>query len=276
MNTDLPPLEGYYKTLRKKWAYMKMAGGRMSYHEAGKDVFDTVDVELGEFGIAENCIREMSGKEKYNVKLVIFWDKNNPEKKIDKFGVVSDDREKMFFVNGANRSVVDVSERISKKEAEEIERTGLDPISAPPGPYLLQPDHQGRLIWLTGPPGTGKSTSAQLLGRLHGFVYYEVDCFLQLRNPFIPLDVPNPTMMQDSQRVLEGEGRDERKAVCDRISGLWQKCVALQELRCEEWNEMERYHSLLCEDIRSQRRRIGGDWALAGCVPHRRMRDRVR
>ena len=47
---------------------------------------------------------------------------------------------------------------------------------------------------ISGPPGAGKSSTAQLLGRKEGWVYYEVDCFLKLRNLFIPLDVPNPSI----------------------------------------------------------------------------------
>ena len=35
----------------------------------------------------------------------------------------------------------------------------------------------GKIIWLSGAPGMGKSTTAQILGRLHGYVYYEADCF---------------------------------------------------------------------------------------------------
>ena len=39
----------------------------------------------------------------------------------------------------------------------------------------------GKLIWITGPPGTGKSTTAQCLARDHGYVYYEADCFASLK-----------------------------------------------------------------------------------------------
>ena len=42
----------------------------------------------------------------------------------------------------------------------------------------------------------GKSTSAQILGRDHGYVYYEADCFGGLKNPYVPLNVDNPTMAQ--------------------------------------------------------------------------------
>ena len=271
-----PPPDGFYRTRRKKWAYMKIADGKMSYHETGKEVFDGVEVKLGEFDTAEQSIKDLTGKEKYNLKLIIYYDKKHPDRKIDKFGVISDDRERLFFVNNANKAEVDVSERITEEEAAEIERSGLDPIAAPPGPYILQPSLPGRLIWLTGAAGAGKSTSAQLLARHHGFVYYEVDCFRQLRNPFIPLDVPNPTMVQDAQRVLGGEGAEERKEVSHAVSGLWEKCLQRQELTAREWEDMERFHGLLCQDVLAQRRRIGGDWALAGCVPHRRMRDVVR
>ena len=55
-----------------------------------------------------------------------------------------------------------------KAEADEIDVDPGDPIDAPPGPYQVQPEVQGQLLWLTGGPGTGKSTTAQLLGRLKG------------------------------------------------------------------------------------------------------------
>ena len=129
---------------------------------------------------------------------------------------------------------------------------------------------------ISGPPGAGKSSTAQLLARKEGWVYYEVDCFLQLRNPFIPLDVPNPSIQQDRQRPLAGEGRQERKALCDKTGGLWSKLINQGELSEEEWGHMKNYVEVLCEDINLQRRRIGGDWAIAGCFPVRRIRDVLR
>ena len=38
----------------------------------------------------------------------------------------------------------------------------------PPGPYKVEPGRQGRLVWITGAPGAGKSSTAQLLARRHG------------------------------------------------------------------------------------------------------------
>ena len=134
---------------------------------------------------------------------------------------------------------------------------------------------QGRLLWITGAPGAGKSTTAQLLGRHHDFVYYDTDCFVELRNPFIPREVPDPTMAQLRQRPLVGEGSEERREVCQKVGKAWRRLLKGEETKAD-WLVFEKYLELLCEDIRSQRERIGGDWAVAGCVTHRRMRDIVR
>ena len=62
----------------------------------------------------------------------------------------------------------------------------------------------GKVIWLCGAPGMGKSTSAQILGRDKGYVYYEADCFGLMKNPFIDLNVDNPSMAQMTQKKLKG------------------------------------------------------------------------
>ena len=114
-----------------------------------------------------------------------------------------------------------VSELIKITEEEKIAiDNDFDPIEAPPGPYKVQPDVPGiqenqrtfiftflipgKIIWLSGAPGMGKSTTAQLLARKNGFVYYEADCFMALKNPYIALDVDNPSLASQSQKPLKG------------------------------------------------------------------------
>ena len=55
----------------------------------------------------------------------------------------------------------------------------------------------------TGPPGSGKSTSAQLLGRHHGYIYYEGDCFPLGCNPFVDLSAKNPSLAVGLQNPLK-------------------------------------------------------------------------
>ena len=68
----------------------------------------------------------------------------------------------------------------------------------------------GKLLWFSGAPGMGKSTSAQLLARENDYVYYEADAFNMMLNPFNPLDSENPSVETLKQKVLKGPGAAER------------------------------------------------------------------
>ena len=46
-----------------------------------------------------------------------------------------------------------------------------------------------------------------------GFVFYEADCFGQLRNPYIPVTAEDATLSQLRQKLLSGPGLEERRAV---------------------------------------------------------------
>ena len=128
---------------------------------------------------------------------------------------------------------------------------------------------------------------------LSGFVYYETDCFHQLRNPFIPLDVEDPTLYQvnylpglinkllfiiyqEYQRNLIGEGKEEREAVSKEHGKPFDKIWKKKKLKKEDYEALEKYYGLICEDISSQRARVGGDWAVAGCVIQKHQRDLIR
>ena len=82
-----------------------------------------------------------------------------------------------------------------------------DPAEAPSCHYPLQPGKPGRLVWLSGPPGAGKSTTGQLMSKEGDWVYYEADCTFSFLNPFVPTDVDNPTLAAFKQKPLKGVKR---------------------------------------------------------------------
>ena len=43
----------------------------------------------------------------------------------------------------------------------------------------------------------------------------------------------------------------------------------------EDYN-LEEFYSIMCEDILKERKRVGGDWAVAQAVPTRKLRDLIK
>ena len=79
---------------------------------------------------------------------------------------------------------------------------------------------QGKILWLCGPPGTGKSTAAQIMARNYGYVYYEADTFNHMRNPFIDLNVSNPSLSQYGQKILKGKELSKLSLNCQKQKKL--------------------------------------------------------
>ena len=111
-----------------------------------------------------------------------------------------------------------------------------------------------------------------MLGRDHGYVYYEADCFSSLKNPYISLNIENPTMAQMNQKVLKGPGAEERKAMIQRTN-LWQDVMAGKEFSRELMLE---FYEHLALDIRREKRRIGGDFAIATFILKKEAREHIR
>ena len=67
----------------------------------------------------------------------------------------------------------------------------------------LQPGKPGKVFWLSGPPGAGKSTTCQLMAREKDFVFYEGDATSSFVNPFVDLNADNPSMATMSQKPVK-------------------------------------------------------------------------
>ena len=119
----------------------------------------------------------------------------------------------------------------------------------------------------------GKSTSAQILAREKGYVYYEADTFGMIKNPFIYLNVDNPSMAQMKQKNLKGPGAKERSDVIREVNSEWP--LMMQGLDFD-MDKVKRFYRELTGDIRTQKERIGGHWAVAHVVFSREIRDMMR
>ena len=220
----------------------------------------------GSFGNTSKDVFELSGEKTNNVE--VKFEAGN--KDLVSQGVVLDEGSKFIIETVMG---VWILEWVSPQEMERLKNDG-DPIEAPPSDHKLEPERLGRLIWITGAPGLGKSTTAQLLSKEHGYVYYEGDAFFGLRNPYLPPDMDNPSVAQNtSQRKLVGAGAEERRKMSAKFSKVWGD--KLKGVEHKEEDEREGYRQL-CADIARERARIGGDWAVAMTIDSAAIREFVR
>ena len=90
---------------------------------------------------------------------------------------------------------------------------------------------------------------------------------------YVPGEVPDPTMAQVNQKPLKGEGLAEILVICKKANDMF-----METLKGESFNSeiMKEYYTSICADILSERKRIGGDWAIAAFTMTREMRDHIR
>ena len=77
-----PELDGYFYTIRNKRSFIRVEGHQVSYHEAGREVFSAMRIEFGEFGAAHDRMTQVSGIKNLNIKLLVFFDQNDPKKRV--------------------------------------------------------------------------------------------------------------------------------------------------------------------------------------------------
>jgi len=258
-----PLLNGSYKATGNWYTFLIVDGAKALLKEpSGTQIEGTIKV--GDFGEADPEVGKLSGEKSYNIQISYSYGQDFIEN-----GVLSGDGLKITTKGLTGIAEI---EWVTEEEAARLEAEG-DPIEAPPGEYKIQPEYQGKFLWITGPPGLGKSTTAQLLGRNHGYVFYESDCFGSIKNPYIPLNAENPTIAQIYQKALKGEGLERRRKICNAANAEFMELLSGREFDIEDYREL---YTILCDDIMRERKRIGGDWAVAGVAFTRSMRDHIR
>ena len=116
-------------------------------------------------------------------------------------GIISNNGKVIFSWGFANdvECLKWMSEEDLKKLADDREH-----MDSPSCPYKIQPENQGKLVWLTGTPGAGKSTIGHLMSKEAGYVYYDSDAAEAFLNPFIsPNSSENPTKQCYRQKPLK-------------------------------------------------------------------------
>ena len=149
----------------------------------------------GDFGPAPKDVVETTGIENHNV-MMDYGMFQLP-------GVLTEDGARIHAA-GFTPGVYDIIDFLDEEKLEAL-KEDRDPVESPSYPAYItpQPEKQGKLAWVSGPPGAGKSTTAQLLARNHGYVYYEGDCLSMFVNPFVDVLVDNPSTAQVTQKPLK-------------------------------------------------------------------------
>ena len=240
-------------------------GDFLMYPVSGKPSLQTKGTILyGDFGEAHPEVVAATGRNRYNVEMKLlngFW-------KV--YGILSDDSTRITFYGSA--SSVDCYEWMSEEEVTRYIESG-DPVEAPPCHYKIQPKIQGTLLWITGAPGLGKSTTGDLLSKKANYVYYEADAFMWHLNPYIPPDTSeNSRENLLDQKHLKGVTQKRLDTVANGLSQIIAMCQGMKY----DFVKVRDLYTIMCEDIVKEQRRIGGNWAVAQAVPTRALRDHIR
>ena len=157
------------------------------------------------------------------------------------------------------------------EEAKKKMKDEQDPAESPPNSYNPQPEQMGKILWITGVAGMGKTTTARLLQEKQGFVNYEGDCFLMGLNPYVGSAPEGSSYL--GTRPLSGI-QQNRKDICKlAMEKGYMEVLKGNPVDPEIWED---FYNLLCEDILKERAKLGGSWVVGQAVYSKASREVIR
>jgi len=197
-----------------------------------------------------------TGKENYDVEVYyVHHDIRN-------HGVLSEAGTKITMMDGNILELMD-------EEAKKNMKVEQDPAENPPNTYKVEP--MGKILWISGMSGMGKTTTAKLLQEKEGFVNYEGDCFIYGLNPYVGAAPEGASYF--GTRTLSGISQ-KRKDVCtDVMEKGYMEIFKGNYVDPKIWED---FYELLCEDILKGRAKIGGNWVVGQAVYTKAARDFIR
>ena len=228
----------------------------------------------GNFGEASEELQLITGISENNIELSYAF---GPYGTKNYQGIVTQDGKSCYVTSDDDPSKNLEEYHWLDEEAIKKISSGFEDINERSHPYKVQPEtiigEKGNLIFLSGAPGCGKSITALKLAQKEDFVYYEGDCFIRMKNPYIPLDVKEPSLAHRNQPKVRGLSSEDLSTF-PAVEKLYIKDLSKGDLSKQE--VIIPFLKLLSKDIVSEKKKIGGNWLVTFPVPTRKMRDVIK